>query len=156
MDYGDYGRTNVSLTEEMEKRLPYTLLRNSNVEAFTNIYPIFQTDVSNIPQNIEVIQNIQNDLIQTQDILLNTYTDLSNNIDIYNSKTKFLQKNNDKYHYNDLQDPNVILKPEESMDIKTAIIHDVNALKLYQNSMYITTAIAAATFLIAAIILTKK
>lgn len=156
MNYQDYGKTSVSLTEEMERRLPYTILREPCKESFTNVYPSFSKDISNIPQNMEINKNIQADLIRTQDALLNTYTDLSNNIDIYNSKTKFLQANNDIYHYNDVQDPNVIFKPEESTDIKTAILHDVNEIKLYQNSMYITTAIAAATFLIAAIILTKK
>ena len=156
MNYQDYNRTSVSLTEEMERRLPYTLLREPIKESFTNDYPSFQTDISYIPQNIEVNKNIQTELINTQDEILHTYTDLSQNIDVYRSKTKFLQANNDKYHYNDVQDPNVIIYPEESKDIKTAILHDVNEIKLYQNSMYITTAIAAATFLIASIILSKK
>ena len=156
MNYQDYDRTKVGLTEDMEKRLPYTLLRGPNVETFTGSYPTFLKDISNIPQNMEINKKIQADLIQTQDGLLRTYTDLSQNINVYLNKTQELALNNDKYHYNDVQDPNVIFRPDESKDIKTAILHDVNEIKLYQNSVFITTAIAGATFLIAAIILTKK
>ena len=79
--------------------------------------------------------------------------DLSNNITGYVSKTDYLQMNNSKYHYNDQQDPNVIMRPEESKDIKTAIQHDINEMKLYQNSIYISSIIAGATILIAAIII---
>jgi hypothetical protein len=170
----------------MEKRLPYTLLRLSPIkninplfgqsqelgvhsikinpiykdakESFvsTTRFPTFKTDISYIPQNIEINKNIQDDLIRTQDDLLKSYTDLSQNMNMYLSQTKLLQDNNDKYHFNDTQDPNVIVRPEDSKDIKTAIMNDVNEIKLYQNSIYVATSIAAATFLIAIIIMTKK
>jgi hypothetical protein len=67
-----------------------------------------------------------------------------------------LHSNNDKYHYDDIQDPNILIHPEESKDIKTGLMNDVNEMKLYQNSIYISTAIAGATFLIAALILSKN
>jgi hypothetical protein len=122
-----------------------------------NNYPPFQlgNDVTDktLEKNDKLIKTIQSDFSQTHSILLNNMKDLSNNITGYVSKTDYLQMNNSKYHYNDQQDPNVIMRPEESKDIKTAIQHDINEMKLYQNSIYISSIIAGATILIAAIII---
>ena len=122
-----------------------------------NNYPPFQlgnkVSPENLQKNDKLIKTIQSDFSKTQSILLNNMKDLSNNITGYVSKTDYLQMNNSKYHYNDQQDPNVIMRPEESKDIKTAIQHDINEMKLYQNSIYISSIIAGATILIAAIII---
>ena len=122
-----------------------------------NNYPPFQleNDVTDktLEKNDKLIKTIQSDFSQTHSILLNNMKDLSNNITGYVSKTDYLQMNNSKYHYNDQQDPNVIMRPEESKDIKTAIQHDINEMKLYQNSIYVSSIIAGATILIAAIII---
>jgi hypothetical protein len=122
-----------------------------------NNYPPFQlgnqVSPENLQKNDKLIKTIQSDFSQTHSILLNNMKDLSNNITGYVSKTDYLQMNNSKYHYNDQQDPNVIMRPEESKDIKTAIQHDINEMKLYQNSIYISSIIAGATILIATIII---
>jgi len=150
------------LSKEMEMRMPYTLLVSSKVtENFEstispNRNPSFLYDVSKIPTNIENIKEIQSQYIQTQGKLLNNYTDISNNMDNYVSTAGVLKRNNAIYHYTDTQDPNIILHPEESKDIRAAILHDVNEIKLYQNSIYISTSIFVATVFISAILLTKK
>lgn len=116
-------------------------------------YPVTK---SSIDKNYNTINALYTGFNTSQDELLQNYKDLSNNVSAYLSERKFLQKNNDKYHYDDTQDPNVIIRPEESKDIKAAINNDITEMKLYQNSIYITTAIACATLLIGTIMIGKK
>jgi hypothetical protein len=155
------GQKEMVLSKEMERRLPYTLLVSSKIiESFESTTspnnPSFYTDNSYISKNVKNIQDIQTKYSEAQSKLLKNSMDISNNIDVYFSKTNVLQKNNEKYHYNDRQDPNVILHPQESKDITAAILNDVNEIKLYQNSIYITTSIVIATLFISAILLSKK
>jgi len=156
----DNNTKEIFLSEEMKKRLPYTILVSSK-ENFVStnspsINPSFYMTNSQISNNIDNIKKIQSKYTKTQSQLLDNSIDISNNIDIYLSNIDILQKDNSKYHYNDKQDPNIIIYPEESKDINNAILHDVNEIKLYQNSIYISTSIAIATILIATILLTKK
>jgi hypothetical protein len=67
----------------------------------------------------------------------------------------FLYNNNEKYKYWGRDDPNVIINPEESQDIRAVLQKDVTEMRLYHNSIYITTAIACATLLIGSIIISK-
>ena len=120
------------------------------VQSFNSI-----PDINSIHQNITTIQELQqNNEVLGQEILTK-YEDLSNNVVGVLDKREYLLKNNEKYHYWGKDDPNVILRPEESKDIRMALQNDVNDMKLYQNSIYISTAIACATLLIAAIIISK-
>lgn len=170
----DIDKKQMILSEEMKKRLPYVLLVSQNdyssQEQMSTPYeyresfqptispnqPEFYMKSQNVDKNINTIRNITNDYITSQNELLKNYTDLSNNIHTHLSDINFIKKNNDRYNYLEMRDPNVILYPETSKDIHTAILDDVNQIKLYQNSIYISTSIAIATILIATIILTKK
>jgi hypothetical protein len=116
----------------------------------------FNTDPTAVPQNVATIQKMQKDLNQTSAQLQRNYSLLTPHVNKNISNRQYLQKNNSKYHYNDIQDPNVILRPQESKDIKVAIQQDIQQMKLYQNSIYMVSAIAGATLLIATIILVKK
>jgi hypothetical protein len=118
--------------------------------------PSYNTNPDLTNQNIATIQSIQSDIINKRPQLLQNYSDISADIATYNTQQKYLHDNNKKYHYDDKQDPNIILRPEESKDIKVAIQQDIQQMKLYQNSIYITGTIAAATLLIATIIFVKK
>ena len=146
IDWNDYSPDSKVLLKEKEKR-----------EAFTApdfiINPVTQQSVD---KNEKTIQELQTGFVSTHKTLLNNYTDLSNNVSAYLSQRNYLHENNDKYHYDDSPDPNILFRPEESKDIKSAIQADINEMKLYQNSIYITTAIACATLLIGTILMTKK
>ena len=170
----DSDKKQMILSEEMKKRLPYVLLVSQNDyssqeqmstpyesrESFQSTIspnqPEFYLKSQNVNENINTIRNITNDYITSKNELLKNYTDLSNNIQTHLSDIDFIENKNDRYNYYEMRDPNVILYPETSKDIHTAILDDVNQIKLYQNSIYISTSIAIATILIATIILTKK
>jgi subtilase family serine protease len=115
--------------------------------------PVSRTSIDN---NYQMINALYSGFNTSQTQLINNYKDISNNVHTYLSKRDYLQENNAKYHYDDMDDPNVILRPEESKDIKTAIKNDILEMRLYQNSIYITTAIACVTLIIGTLILTKK
>ena len=115
--------------------------------------PVSRTSIDN---NYQMINALYSGFNTSQTQLIQNYKDISNNVQTYLSKRDYLQDNNAKYHYDDMDDPNVILRPEESKDIKTAIKNDILEMRLYQNSIYITTAIACATLIIGTLILTKK
>jgi hypothetical protein len=164
VNWNDYDQKDNIFSNEMKKRIPY-------LETFISVpsetpsgtqpsvgqtYPPFYTNPKKIPKNIDTINEIQTDLLETQDQISNNYIDLSQNIGTYLSHTQYLSKNNDKYHYSDDQDPNVIIGHIEPKDLKTGLINDINEMKLYENAIYVTSVIAGATFLIAAIILSKK
>jgi hypothetical protein len=116
----------------------------------------FNTDPTAVPKNIATIQKMQKDLNKTGAQLQKNYYIVTNDVNKNISSRQYLQENNSKYHYNDIQDPNVILRPQESKDIKVAIQQDIQQMKLYQNSIYIVSVIAGATLLIATIILVKN
>ena len=137
-----------------QQRVYQTVDWNKIQENYTPM--TFNTDPTAVPQNVATIQQMQKDLNQTSAQLQQNYSLLTTGVNKNISNRQYLQKNNSKYHYNDIQDPNVILRPQESKDIKVAIQHDIQQMKLYQNSIYMVSAIAGATLLIATIILVKK
>ena len=116
----------------------------------------FNTDPNAVPQNVATIQQMQRDFNKTGAQLQQNYSLLTTDINKNKASRNYLQQHNSKYHYDDIQDPNVILRPEESKDIKVAIQQDIQQLKLYQNSIYMVSVIAGATLLIATIILVKQ
>ena len=137
-----------------QQRVYQTVDWNKIQENYTPM--TFNTDPTAVPQNVATIQQMQKDLNQTSAQLQQNYSLLTTDVNKNISSREHLQKNNSKYHYNDIQDPNVILRPQESKDIKVAIQQDIQQMKLYQNSIYMVSAIAGATLIIATIILVKK
>lgn len=123
-------------------------------------FSIYEGVDQTIPPEIQTRINTGKKLIgnisQNYIDISKNYIDISNNIDTYNIITSKLRSSNDKYHYSDIQDPNVIINYSTPKDINYAINNDVNELKLYQNSLYITGIIACATLLITAILISKK
>jgi hypothetical protein len=125
-------------------------------EGFTNFSIYEGIDTVTVQQNINDQKNLAQ-IIQTNNSKISqNYIDISNNIGAYNTTAGILTKNNNIYHYSDQQDPNTIIGYNAPKDIKTAINNDINELKLYQNSIYITGVIACATLLLAAILVSKK
>lgn len=171
VDWRDYSEDRVVLVE-LDKRMPYTSnfskteISHTKKEGFTpTTIPVFQnvSQLDSVIQNVSTVQRLQEQNVITHNQLLDQYDDLSQNIALTKDKMDFLIDNNAKYRYTDndydkdkyKDDPNVILRPEESNDIRWALQKDVTDLKIYQNSIYISTAIASATLLIAAIIISK-
>jgi len=125
-------------------------------EGFTHFSLYEGIDSTTVQQNINDQKNLAQ-LIQTNNSNISkNYIDISNNIGDYNTTAGILTKNNNIYHYSDQQDPNTIIGYNAPKDIKTAINNDINELKLYQNSIYITGVIACATLLLSAILVSKK
>jgi len=164
IDWKDYEGQPEVIQKEMTKRYVY---RADLQYAVDNVKEGFSVpsvpsqtfnakpDINSVGQNIATIQELQQENAVLGSQLITKYEDLSNNVVGVLDKREFLLKNNEKYHYWGKDDPNVILRPEESKDIRTALQNDINEMKIYQNSIYISTAIACATFLIAAIIISK-
>lgn len=113
-------------------------------------------DKSTVEQNINTQNNLAQMIESNQKKQYQNYLDISNNITSYMNTATILSDNNNAYHYNDKQDPNSLINNTEIKDIKSAINNDINELKLYQNSIYITGIIACATLLITAILISKK
>ena len=115
----------------------------------------FYISAEKIQNNISTINTIQTGMSEKQTKLLNTYTDLSNNLQQNISQKNYLTENNTKYHFTDQQDPNVILNPQESKDIRVAISEDIKQMKYYQNAMLTASIIAGATILISFFIISR-
>ncbi len=113
-------------------------------------------DTSTVQQNIYINKYLGQNIQANQTKQYQNYIDISNNIGSYDDTVDILERNNIIYHYNDEQDPNTIIGYNEPKDISYAINNDINELKLYQNSIYITGVIACATLLISAIMISKK
>ena len=109
-----------------------------------------------VQQNINDQKNLAQSIQTNNSNISKNYIDISNNIGAYNTTANYLSANNNIYHYSDQQDPNTIIGYNAPKDIKTAINNDINELKLYQNSIYITGVIACATLLLTAILVSKK
>jgi hypothetical protein len=126
-------------------------------EGFTH-FSIYEgiVDSTTVQRNINYQKNLVQSLEKNNLNISNNYIDISNNISAYNTTANILTANNNVYHYSDQQDPNTIIGYNAPKDIKTAINNDINELKLYQNSVYITGVIACATLLLAAILISKK
>lgn len=141
IDWSDFTGKETILENEKKKREPFTT-------TFINT-----SDIPSIQKNIKMIQDIESENKQNVSTLLKNNVDLSNNIQSYLNTQSYLSANNSKYHYDDVMDPNTILKKESPDNVNTVLEKDVNTLNLYQNSIYISSAIACATLLIAAIII---
>jgi hypothetical protein len=145
-----------------QERVLTSLSLDKLTEGFTNddsskyVPMSFYMNAASVDTNVGTIQKIQTGVSETQSKILNNYTDLSNNIQTNMSQRKYLSDNNTKYHYDDNQDPNVILNPEESKDIHMAIKEDINQIKYYQHAIYSAYLIAGATLLIAVISLSRN
>jgi hypothetical protein len=125
-------------------------------EGFTTFSIYEGIDRSTVQQNIDRQNNLLQSIQSNNEKKSKNYLDISNNIGAYNTTANILSTNNEIYHYTDNQDPNTIFGYNAPKDIKSAINNDINELKLYQNSIYITGVIACATLLIAAIFISKK
>lgn len=141
IDWTDYMGKESILENEKKKREPFTV-------TFLNT-----PDISSIQKNIQTVQSLESTNNENVSTLLKNNVDLSNNIQSYLDTQSYLSSNNSKYHYDDIMDPNTILKKESPDNVNTVLEKDVNILNLYQNSIYISSAIACATLLIAAIII---
>jgi hypothetical protein len=122
----------------------------------SSTYPSFYTNTTELPQNMGTIQSIQSNISQTQNTLLTQYTGLTKNVKDYSVAKDNLHKNKEKYHYDDKQDPHVIVFPQDSKDIHTAVQNDINELKYYQYSIYMSSILAGATFFVAVLMLSRK
>jgi hypothetical protein len=125
-------------------------------EGFTNFSLYEGIDGRTVQLNINDQKNLVQTIATNNSNISKNYIDISNNIGAYNTTAGILKANNNVYHYSDQQDPNTIIGYNAPKDIKTAINNDINELKLYQNSIYITGVIACATLLLAAILVSKK
>jgi hypothetical protein len=125
-------------------------------EGFTKFSLYEGINVAPLKQNMKLHNDLVNSIQTTKTNMNTNYIDISNNIGSYNTTKDQLSQNNNIYHYDDKQDPNTIIGYNAPKDIKTAINTDINELKLYQNSIYITGIIACATLLISAILISKK
>lgn len=125
-------------------------------EGFTNFSLYEGIDSTTVQQNINNQKNLVQSIKTNNSNISKNYIDISNNIGAYNTTAGILTANNNIYHYSDQQDPNTIIGYNAPKDITTAINNDINELKLYQNSIYITGVIACATLLLAAILVSKK
>ena len=165
IDWKDYEGQPEVIEKEINKRqayrpdLQYAIegLTSMDTDVSSRVTPFYTTsDIDSVSRNISTITNLQKENARLGKKVINKYTDLSNNVPTVFNKRDYLMENNTKYHYWGKDDPNVILRPEESKDIRTALQNDVTEMKLYQNSIYISTAIACSTLLIAAIIISKS
>jgi hypothetical protein len=141
VDWTDFaGKESVLITEKKKR------------EAFTTTF-INTPDVISIEKNVKTVQALESGNNKNVSTLLKNNVDLSNNIQTYLDTQSYLSMNNSKYHYDDVMEPGAILKKESPDNITTVLEKDLNTLNLYQNSIYISSAIACATLLIAAIII---
>lgn len=141
IDWSDFAGKESTLKAELDRREPFTT-------KFENSY-----DHLSIKKNIDTIQTLDDKSKGNVQSLLNNYSDISNNIQSYLSSQDYMHNNNSKYHYDDIMTPDSILKKESPDNITTVLEKDLNTLNLHQNSIYISSAIACATLLIAAIII---
>jgi len=108
-----------------------------------------------VQDSVNTVKNLEGSITRI-DISANTnFKDISNNLGVYKKMATYLEQKNDIYHYNDKQDPMILLAQNPPKDIRYVINEDINKIKLYQNTIYISGAIACATALLAIILLTK-
>lgn len=108
-----------------------------------------------VQDSVNTVKNLEGSITRI-DISANTnFKDISNNLGVYKNMATYLEQKNDVYHYNDKQDPMILLAQNPPKDIRYVINEDINKIKLYQNTIYISGAIACATALLAVILLTR-
>jgi len=114
----------------------------------------FVSDVK-VQDNVNTVKNLEGSLTQMNIDANTNFKDISNNISEYKRITTYLEQKNDVYHYNDKQDPTILLAQNPPKDIRYVINDDINKIKLYQNTIYISGAIACATAVLAVVLLMK-
>ena len=141
VDWSDYDGKQDILAKEKNKR-----------ESFTTKF-VNNDNVNSIKKNVDTLtyMNYQNNEIQSN--LLSNYNDILNNVQRYLDIQLDISNNDAKYHYNDTMDTLSIIKKDSVNNINTILDKDINMLHLYQNSIYVSSAIACATLLVAAIII---
>ena len=111
--------------------------------------------VGHVQDSVNKIQNLEGSLTRI-DISANTnFKDISNNLGMYKKMTTYLEQKNNVYHYTDNPDPQTLLAQNTPKDIRYVIKDDINKIKLYQNTIYISGAIACATILLGVVMLMK-
>jgi hypothetical protein len=129
---------------------------------YTSFSGFGKESFSNIIENMEASDILAIDDLYTKmdsniNVFISQYTDISNNIVNYKNNQAQLASNNQKYHYDDKPDSIDLLNMHpKGKDIYMVVNSDINQLKLYQNSIYVTGVIACATLLIAAIFIGRK
>ena len=118
----------------------------------------FDTTTSqlNINNNINQINDLKKNMSNNHALIQTNYADISNNLQKYYDTANFLSSNNTTYHYDDTQSSQEIIFQTSPKDIKYVVQDDINQLKLYQNSVYISGVLACATLLIAVILMGRK
>jgi hypothetical protein len=110
----------------------------------------------NINKNINQINGLKMDMSNNDALMQSNFADISNNLQKYYDTANYLSSNNSKYHYDDKQSSQEIMFQSSPKDIKYVVHDDINQLKLYQNSVYISGVLACATLLIAVILMGRK
>lgn len=125
----------------------YTPTNKNHTETFVSAIQV--------QDSVNTVKNLEGSITRI-DISANTnFKDISNNLGVYKNMATYLEQKNDVYHYNDKQDPMILLAQNPPKDIRYVINEDINKIKLYQNTIYISGAIACATALLAVILLTR-
>jgi hypothetical protein len=111
--------------------------------------------MAQVQDSVNTIKNLEGSLTRI-DISANTnFKDISNNLGVYKKMTTYLEQKNNVYHYTDNPEPQTLLAQNPPKDIRYVINDDINQIKLYQNTIYISGAIACATILLGVVMLMK-
>ena len=114
------------------------------------------TNDAAIRQNIDMVDNLDKTIQETSDQQYKIYTDITQDVGSYVNQANNMIDKNDRYHYNDLQDHNELIKRTKPKDIRTTLNDDINKLSLYQNTIYISGVIACSTLIIVLLMMSKK
>jgi hypothetical protein len=115
----------------------------------------FINDVS-IQQNIDKVDKLDTSIQEISDEQYKIYTDITQDVGSYINQANNLIDKNDRYHYNDIQDHNELIKRTKPKDIRTTLNDDINKINLYQNTIYISGVIACSTLIIVLLMMSKK
>jgi hypothetical protein len=121
-------------------------------EGFTN-FSIYEGITE---QDIYYYDTLNRVVKADEETIISKNKQIKDKISGYTTFVNDLKSKESVYHYDDKLDSQTIVGYNAPKDIKSAINNDVNELKLYQNSIYITGIIACATLLISAILISKK
>jgi hypothetical protein len=115
----------------------------------------FINDAS-IQQNIDKVDKLDTSIQEISDEQYKIYTDITQDVGSYINQANNLIDKNDRYHYNDIQDHNELIKRTKPKDIRTTLNDDINKINLYQNTIYISGVIACSTLIIVLLMMSKK
>jgi len=126
----------------------WAMVSNKEGATFINDTPI--------KQNIVSLDSLDKTMQTKTDTQYKTYADITKGVTEYVENANTLVDKNEKYHYNDMQDHNDILKRSKSKDIRTTLNDDINAISLYQNTVYISGVLACSTLIIVLLMMREK